>query len=89
MSKNEAPETIELLENKDGIPHMTSLRRLEINESARQLGIIISINGTFNQEYEKRLQQSRELVGRNLYNSPLNHYEESIMVYRMYYIPKI
>ena len=87
MTKNEAPGTIELREKKNDNIHTTQLRRLEINESARQLGIILPINGTFQQEYEKRLLQSQEL-GRNLYNSPLNHYE-SVIVYRMYYIPKI
>lgn len=45
------------------------------------------MNGNFVQELKVRMQQSRDL-GRKLYRSPLNHFE-SIVVYRMYYVPKI
>ena len=42
---------------------------------------------SFHQEYEVRLDQSKQL-GRRLYRSPLNNYE-SVLVYKLYYIPKV
>ena len=87
MSINDAPGTIIIEDNSNGRSHPIHLRRLEYNESEKQLGIIIPIDGSFHQEYQRRLTQSKTL-GQQLYRSPLNHYE-SILVYKLYFIPKM
>ena len=84
---DETPGTIMINEPSSTGKKKIMLKRLEINQSARQLGVIIPVDGTFQQEYEVRLNQSKSL-GRQLYRAPLTHYE-SLLVYKLYYIPKI
>ena len=85
QTEKEAPGTIVL--KGDLNSEEIRLKRLEINEGMKQLGIILPINGTFNQEKIRRIQECEEL-GKKLYRSPLTH-TESIVVYKMYFIPKI
>ena len=87
VNKNESPGTIVLKETTKGQEETVQLKRLEINEGERQLGVILPVDGSFKQEYEVRLLQSQTL-GRKLYRAPLNHYE-STLVYKLYYVPKI
>ena len=87
MTTEEAPGTVIIEDATNGYKQRVELKRLEVNESERQLGVIIPIDGTFTQEYKRRHQQSQHL-GRQLYRSPLSHYE-STLVYKLYYIPKM
>ena len=88
MMKNvDAPGTVEITDITEGEQVTCALRRLETNEGERQLGIILPIDGNFRQEFERRLEMSKTL-GKRIYRAPLNQYE-SIIVYRMYYIPKV
>ena len=87
MRKDETPGTIILTNINDGKLEKISLQRLEIDESERQLGVIIPADGSFQQEYKVRLSQSKDL-GKRIYRAPLSHYE-SFLVYKLYFIPKI
>ena len=81
----ETPGTIILQsEQKE---HPIELRRLEINEGMKQLGVILPIDGSFRQERDRRMKQGEDL-GQRLFRSPLSH-NESMVVYRMYFIPKM
>ena len=51
MQKEEAPGTIVLTDISNGQEEIVSLKRLEINESECQLGIILPVDGIFDQEY--------------------------------------
>ena len=63
------------------------LKRLEIDQSKKQLGIFSPINGNVEQERQHKYDQCKEL-GERLYRLPLN-YAESMIVYKMYFIPRI
>ena len=87
MTKQEAPGTINISDRTEGSDQTVLLRRLEVNEGDRQLGIILPLDGSFTQERQRRETDCKNL-GRALYNSSLTH-EESVIVYRVYYIPKV
>ena len=87
MNSNEAPGTIILPDINGENASSLQLRRLEPTESERQLGIIMPLDGNFHQEKDVRWAQSKSL-GQKMYRAPLSTYE-GVLVYRMYYIPKI
>ena len=87
MTKTDAPETVVISNRTEGTDKTVTLQRLEVNESDRQLGIILPLDGNFQQEKERREKDCKTL-GKNLYRTPLTH-EDSVIVYRVYYIPKI
>ena len=87
MKKKEAPGTITITDRTEGIEQTVTLKRLEVNEGERQLGIIMPLDGSFHQEKERKINDCKSL-GKRLYRAPLTH-EESVIVYRTYYIPKI
>ena len=87
MKKIDGDNTIVIEDYTEGVKQQVCLKRLEIDESQKQLGIILPIDGSFKQEYERRKQMSRDL-GMRMYIAPLNAYE-SVLVYRLYYCPKV
>ena len=50
MNKRHAPGTIVIKTPSDGIMQNMSLKRLETNQSEQQLGIIMPLDGNFEQE---------------------------------------
>ena len=79
--------TVTIPDVVDGNETTVSLRRLEPNVGERQLGIIMPVDGNFQQEMQVRWDMSKEL-GQRMYRAPLTPYE-GIIVYKMYYVPKI
>ena len=86
-TKNDESGTIEIDVMQNGNATTIALKRLEVWESEKQLGILLPIDGSFKQEYERRLKMSEDL-GKKMYSAPLNAYE-SVLMYRLYYCPKI
>lgn len=79
----EAPGTVKIEMEKK----VVELRRLEVDESEKQLRIIMPINGSFEQEFHRRKNMSEDLA-KQMYTAPLTSYE-SVLVYRLYYCSKI
>ena len=83
----EEPGTVTISDRTEGEEKIVNLKRLEVDKSERQLGVILPLNGNCKQEFNRRVQMSKTL-GDRVYIAPLSVYE-SIMVYRLYYIPKV
>ena len=87
MDIRDAPGTIVIQNIDDNNAQSVSLKRLETNQSERQLGIIMPLDGNFVEERIVRWKQS-QLLGQKMYRAPLTPYE-GVIVYKMYYIPKV
>ena len=78
VKTNKSPGTVTITDITDREEIKYSLKRLKIDKGERQLGIILPIDGNFQQEYERRLQMSR-VHGKCIYRAPLNLYESIIV----------
>lgn len=79
MTKTDGNSTIKIEEITESETKTIKLHQLEVNESKRQLGVILPIDGNFNQEFDKRKTISTNL-GKKMYVALLTHYK-SIIVY--------
>ena len=66
MDIRDAPGTIVIQNIDDNNAQSVSLKRLETNQSERQLGIIMPLDGNFVQERIVRWKQS-QLLGQKMY----------------------